>query len=231
MTTISWARYDFVRSLLVRDLPRGARVVELGAAPGDQAAALAKAGFRVTAVDIGIASDEWAGADEGRMAALLADAGVTPVEWDLEATPYPFDDATFDAVVMTEVYEHLRDYPIRSLQEANRILRPGGRLYFSTPNAASLMNRLRLLRGQSVATPLPDWIGGLPHARHAGEYTVGEVDHLMRYAGLRVVSTYARHFSIGSGPPSNPRRAIDLIGRLRPSLGTIMVVVAERETA
>ena len=92
MTTVSWARYDFVRGLLVGDLPRGATVVELGAAPGDQAAALAKAGFQVTAVDIGIASDEWAGADEGRMAALLADAGVTPVEWNLEDTPYPFDD-------------------------------------------------------------------------------------------------------------------------------------------
>ena len=162
MTTVSWERYDFVRNLLVADLPRGASVVELGAAPGDQAAALAHAGFEVTAVDIGIASDEWAGADEGRMADLLADAGVKPVEWNLEATPYPFNDTTFDAVVMTEVYEHLRDYPVRALEEAARILEPGARLYFTTPNAASLMNSLRLLGGRAWRLPSPTGSAGFP---------------------------------------------------------------------
>ncbi len=44
----------------------------------------------------------------------------------------------FDAVIMTEVYEHLRDYPVRSLEEANRVLRRGGHLYFTTPNQRSL---------------------------------------------------------------------------------------------
>ena len=51
----------------------------------------------------------------------------------------------------------------------------------------------------------------------------------MAYAGLRVVRTYARHFYIGAGRSSMPRRVIDLIGRRGPSLGAIIVVVAERE--
>src|SRR5947208_956014 len=77
------------------------------------------------------------------------------VQWNLEETPYPLPDASFDAVVMTEVFEHLRDYPVRSLVETRRILRPGGRLYFTTPNAAYVAKRFKFLFGENPATALP----------------------------------------------------------------------------
>ena len=141
------ARYAFLLGLLEQRLDPPARLVELGAAPGDQIATLADRGYDTTAVDIGVASDEWADGTEGRMAALFADHGVRYVEWDLEQVPYPLDDGAYDGVVYTEVFEHLRDYPVRSLVEVARILRPGGFLFFSTPNAAYLGSRLNLLRG------------------------------------------------------------------------------------
>lgn len=223
-------RYAFVRDLLVADHPPPADVVELGAAPGDQIAQLADSGYRATSVDIGEASDAWGNGEVGRMDRLLAARGVADVRWNLEETPYPLADSSFDAVIMTEVYEHLRDYPVRSLQEVRRLLRPGGHLYFTTPNAAYLMNRLRLLRGRSVATPLADWIGGLPHARHAREYTFAEVDELMSYAGLRTVGRYGRHFNISSGRTGpvgiTAKRALDQLAVRRPTLGPMIVVVA-----
>lgn len=224
------ARYSYVADLLVHDIPPPAQIVELGAAPGDQIAALARAGYDATAVDIGIASDEWADGEEGRMLRLLSDAGVRLVTWNLEESPYPLDDESFDAVLMTEVYEHLRDYPINALREARRVLRPGGRLYFTTPNAAYLVNRLNLLRGRSVATPLRDWIGGLPHARHAREYTFAEIEELMAAVGLRIVFTESRHFhtTIGSAPKRIVKTAINGLARVRPTLGPMIVVVAER---
>ena len=177
------ARYAFVESLLLADQRPPAAVVELGAAPGDQIARLARLGFRATSVDIGVDSDEWGAGEAGRMQRLYADAGVRDVTWNLEEIPYPLEDSSFDAVIMTEVFEHLRDYPVRSLQEVHRILRPGGRLYFTTPNVAYVLNRVPGRRGRNTATPLPDWIAGVPHARHAREYTVGEVRELMAYAG------------------------------------------------
>lgn len=49
----------------------------------------------------------------------------------------PFRDATFGAVVCTEVLEHVDD-PRLVLAEASRVLRPGGLAYITTPNYANV---------------------------------------------------------------------------------------------
>ena len=83
------ARYSFLVGLLEQRLDPPARLVELGAAPGDQIAALADRGFDTTAVDIGIASDDWADGTEGRMAGPFADHGVRYVDWISDRCPTP----------------------------------------------------------------------------------------------------------------------------------------------
>ncbi len=109
------------------------------------------------------------------------------MQWNLEEIPFPLADRTYDAAVLTEVIEHLREYPARSLAEIFRILRPGGRLYMTTPNSAYVIRRLQLLSGRTVHTRLPDWIDGLPHARHARECTFAEARALLEHVGFRVV--------------------------------------------
>ena len=229
------ARYAYVEQLISQDFPPPARVVELGSAPGDQIAQLAARGYECTSLDIGEASDGWGSGEAGRMKRLLADASVTDLTWNLEKTPYPLPDQSFDAVVMTEVYEHLREYPVTSLREVHRVLRVGGRVYFTTPNQAYLVNRLRLLAGRNVQTPLVDWIGGLPFARHAREYTFAEVRTLMEHAGLSVIRMGSRHFQVDSGRGGRAARlakqGLDRMSRRWPSLGPEIVVVAERATA
>ena len=222
------ARYAFVRDLLVRAHPAPADVVEFGAAPGDQIAALADMRYRCTALDIGTSAAGWGSGEEGRMEHILANAGVRYIQWDLETTPYPLADCSFDAVVMTEVFEHLRDYPLLALRECQRVLRPGGRLYFTTPNSAYIVNRARLLLGRSVYTPLIDWKFGVPHARHAREYTFDEIAELMADAGLLVEETLSRHFHREAGRRSLSarvaKRLIDRMARLRPTVGPSIVV-------
>ena len=46
----------------------------------------------------------------------------------------PFEDASFDCVTLQEVIEHLEG-AATALKEVNRVLRPGGTLLLSTPNA------------------------------------------------------------------------------------------------
>lgn len=49
---------------------------------------------------------------------------------DIIAIPEP--DASFDAIMCVEVFEHLPN-PIRALQEFSRLLRPGGQLILTAP--------------------------------------------------------------------------------------------------
>jgi SAM-dependent methyltransferase len=58
----------------------------------------------------------------------------------------PFRDEQFDAVLCSEVIEHLVD-PDGLLTEISRILVPGGKLFLTTPNLASWINRISLLLG------------------------------------------------------------------------------------
>lgn len=225
-------RYALILSLMRRYTPPPGRIVELGAAPGEQSAGLSHAGYDVTAVDIGIGSDAWDDAEEGTMEANFRSNGVEFVQWDLEEAPYPLPDSRFDAVVMTEVFEHLRDYPIRSLKETARVLKRGGHLYFTTPNAAYLGSRVKLARGRTVHTELADWIGGVPHARHAREYTFQEVETVLNHVGLETVLLTSRHLHVNSGRRSPSarlgKRALDRLAQVRPTLGPAILAVARR---
>jgi SAM-dependent methyltransferase len=65
---------------------------------------------------------------------------------------FPFEDGSFDVVVMGEILEHLAD-PAAAVANVHRVLRPGGRFVGSVPNAFRLKSRLAYARGRYPA----DW--------------------------------------------------------------------------
>jgi SAM-dependent methyltransferase len=91
--------------------------------------------------------NEVVGVDVDRAAlARAAELGIEPVEANVDE-PLPFEAASFDAVIAGELLEHLR-FPRALVDEAARVLRPGGVFVGSVPNAFRLQSRLRLLRGR-----------------------------------------------------------------------------------
>jgi arsenite methyltransferase len=102
----------------------GERVLDIGTGPGMLAAELAEAVGAEGAVHGVDVSESMLAIARSRDRA----PGAAPIEWHLgDALAMPFDDATFDAAVSTQVYEYVQDMPA-ALAEARRVLRPGGRL-------------------------------------------------------------------------------------------------------
>ena len=87
---------------------------------------------------------------------ILKDLGLTTVSFDLDDAekPFPFPDGHFDAVVSTDVIEHIVNID-HFVKEIYRILSDDGYLYMSTPNYVSFMYLPRfLLQGKTFHDPL-----------------------------------------------------------------------------
>ncbi|HKX30412.1 MAG TPA: class I SAM-dependent methyltransferase [Blastocatellia bacterium] len=129
-----------------RDL-NGRRVLEIGCGRGDFTCWLARqpkrpteilaADFAVTALQKGRAFAEGVGL-----------TGITWEEQDIQEIKHPA--ASFDTVISCETIEHVPD-PRRALHELARVLKPGGRLYLTTPNYLGIYGLYRIylrLRGR-----------------------------------------------------------------------------------
>ncbi len=55
---------------------------------------------------------------------------------DLDQIPWPFDNDTFDLVIMRDVIEHMQSVPA-TMSELYRILKDGGRVRIRTPHYSS----------------------------------------------------------------------------------------------
>jgi SAM-dependent methyltransferase len=113
---------------LLLSIQPGPDVLNGGAGQGTLSHKLAELGFEVTSTDV--SSDA--------VALLQERAPGRVLEADL--TALPFEDQTFDAVVLGEVLEHIED-DRRALAEVVRVLRPQGVLALSVPANPKLFGR------------------------------------------------------------------------------------------
>ena len=74
-------------------------------------------------------------------------AGVPALRFDA-SFPFPIRTASLSAVVTAELIEHLYD-PRAFLKEIGRAVKPGGVLVLTTPNMATLQDRIRFALGRS----------------------------------------------------------------------------------
>ena len=158
--------------LLVRD---GSSWLDVGCGDALTAGpALIERGARYTGVDISAAGVERARSN-GFEARVIEDAG-----------HLPFADGSFDGVICAEVFEHLFD-PRAAASEIFRVLRPGGVLFATVPNAAYWRRRAELAFcgrfdpiGDDLSVPEP-WRD--PHIRF---FTPKTLAAMLRLEGFEV---------------------------------------------
>ncbi len=85
-------------------------------------------------LDVGCGSAKYPGA----VGLDISSGAQADVVHDLDVFPYPFEDDTFDQVLMQDVLEHLAE-PIKVIEELHRICRPGGRIHLRTPHFSSVL--------------------------------------------------------------------------------------------
>ncbi|NGZ05601.1 MAG: class I SAM-dependent methyltransferase [Magnetococcales bacterium] len=75
--------------------------------------------------------------------------GIQTRQVDLNGS-LPFASGAFDVVVLAEVLEHL-PYPMVTLAEIHRVLKPEGRFVGNVPLAYHLVDRWKVLRGKKLS--------------------------------------------------------------------------------
>jgi len=97
-------------------LPAGARVLDVGAGTGQYRSLFSHCAYLAQ--------------DLGKDPQTIGQ--YTPLDFECDVLDIPAPDGSFDAILCTEVLEHVPE-PIRAVHELARLLRPGGTLLLTAP--------------------------------------------------------------------------------------------------
>jgi hypothetical protein len=119
---------------------------------------------------------------------------VTGVNFERDDYVGRYGREKFDLCLNTEVLEHLLFDPAHMAFAINGLLKPGGLLYLTTPNALSMANALQLMQGNAPTL----WNQVKPdqpyYDRHNRDWTPFEVARLLEEHGFEVLEVYTEDF-------------------------------------
>jgi SAM-dependent methyltransferase len=163
------AREDFVGELPVNP---DAKILEIGCSNGNTGAlALSE---KKCGTYIGVELFE--------AAALNAKEKISwVILGDIEKLELPFEDSSFDVLILSEVLEHLVD-PWNVLRKLHRYMRPGAIILASSPNVSHYRIILMLLRGEWNLTD-----DGIMDRTHLRWFTPSSFAEMFESAGYSVL--------------------------------------------
>lgn len=207
--------------LVLHHLPREGlgtgRMLEIGCGRGGFACHVAAKSPRpreIVAMDFSTVALEKA----KELARRTGARGITWRRGDIQAIDEP--DAAFDVVVSCETIEHVQR-PQKAIRELARVLKPGGRLYLTSPNYLGPLGiyriylRLRGRRYTEVGQPINQFT------------TLPQTAWWVKSAGLRIDAVDGvGHYSIWPGREPRRIRGLD-VGILTPVALHSLVVASK----
>jgi len=104
---------------------------------------------------------------------------------------WPSHHEKFDLITFCETLEHLNTAPEYAIAYLSTLLQPNGILLITTPNAATLKNRISLLCGQNPFEKIRLYEKNPGHFR---EYTTTEIKKMAQSLNLTVAHCYTINF-------------------------------------
>ncbi len=146
------------------------------------------------------------------------DAGIDATFLRMDTHYLPFEDDSFDCVVITEVMEHLYS-PYRVLEEIHRVMGKNGILILSVPNQMFLPNIIQHLINKPVKG----------HDLHLSYYDPHALVKLLNFVGFSVLNYKTAFFYI---PPFKPLFSFHVVQEicvfLFKNFGDKIIVKAEK---
>ena len=179
-------KYLWISKILLREAPRGSRVLDVGCGPCDLTAILARLGYQMVGVDD--LKDPWhlVGDNRKRIMDFAQRSGITLMVEPIEKAS--LKQNSFDAALLIDILEHYPN-PRFLLNRVISALKPSGLLLIGTPNAVALAKRVFVVMGKSnypnvnfVYFNVGDYRG------HVREYTVEELKRILKLSGLTEVT-------------------------------------------
>jgi SAM-dependent methyltransferase len=104
-------------------------------------------------------------------------------EFHCDRDRLPLKDGSVGTILFCDVIEHLIVDPMWTLLEFNRVLRPGGQIIISTPNAAAIVRAFYILGGVNPGREI-EYKPTSVYQRHNREWSVSELQIALRCSGF-----------------------------------------------
>jgi len=209
-------RTEFTVELIESYVSDG-KILELGAAPFNLTIGISKRGHHIQALDL----------EPERFDDIIEEHNLDVARCDIEEESLPVKSQSFDMVVLSEVFEHLRKNPQEVLDKINDSTVEDGLLILTTPNFYSFENIVNFILGRGIVDSYEEFkkLDKLGNMGHVTEYTKEELTRFLNASGFEIVDHRFKDFGY-PGKKGVPKKFFDY---LFPFMRSFHIIVARKE--
>lgn len=178
-------RFKYCANKISDGVPKGGEIMDIGSHYLDQSVILSKMGYNVWGFDLPTFSED----KEVKERAKKNDVKLVTIE-NLEQGKYrqKIPNEKFDAVVMSEVLEHITFNPVIMWEKLLEKLKKESKIFVSTPNSLRLENACKelakIISGRGIGISVDGILNTVTTGHHWKEYSIHEIKNYFEKLGF-----------------------------------------------